>query len=594
MKQFFKFMFASMLGFLLSSIIMIVLFFIIMFAIAASIGKPEITGIKENSVLQIKLSEEITDRAPLNPLKGFNFSNFSPKQSLGLNNIIECLKNAKTDNNIKGIYLDLSYIKTGIATIEDIRNALLDFKKSGKFIVCYSESMTQGAYYIASVADKIYLYPEGVVEFKGLNANIIFLKGALEKLGVEPQIVRHGKFKSAVESLMLDKMSNENRLQTSTYLNSIFNHILKGISESRKIGLNELKDIVDNLKVQNAKDAVKYKLIDKLMYRDEFLTEINKKLGNKPNDKIEFVTLNKYIKSDGQKTTPKEEPQPKDKIAIIYAQGDIIPGEGNEDNIGSDRLSKVIRDARLNNKIKSIVFRVNSPGGSALASDIIWREVLLASKVKPVVVSMGDYAASGGYYISCAATKIVAEPNTITGSIGVFGVLLNSKKLLNEKLGITVDNVKTNKFADIAAFYRPMNNEERIIVQREVENIYDSFITKVSDGRHINKARVDSIGQGRVWSGVDALHIGLVDKIGGLNDAVKLAAELAKLKKYKIVELPKQEEPFSLLMKYLSGEAETYLIKYELGDNYRFYNDVKSVLHMSGAQARLPYYITIE
>jgi protease IV len=589
MKQFFKFMFASMLGTLLSIFLGIIIVFLIILGMVSSLGSSKEVFVSNNSVLMLKLDEPISERSSGNPFENFDYTSFSPEPNLGLNDILASIKKAKTDNRIKGIYLELSSIPAGIGTLEEIRNAIIDFKTSKKFVLAFSESFSQTAYYLASAANELYLYPTGILDFRGLKAEMLFFKGTFDKLEIEPQIIRHGKFKSAVEPLIMDKMSPENRAQFTSFLNSIWNHLIKNISNSRGISESELLTIANNNLIEHSKDAVKYKMIDGLAYKDEILSNIRKKIGLKDDKKISFVTLNKYSKTND----PHQNGFTKEKIAVIYAAGDIESGKGTDNTIGSDNISAAIRKARLDSNIKAIVLRVNSPGGSALASDVIWREVSLAKKVKPVIASMGDYAASGGYYISCAANKIVSEPTTITGSIGVFGVLLNYKKLLNNKLGITTDTVKTGKYADLGTWTRPLTASERMIVQRSVENIYDDFITKVAENRNMSKAQVDSIGQGRVWSAIEAKNIGLVDELGGIDKAIKMAADMAGIKNYRIVSLPEQKEAWVELIEKLSGDAEQVFFKKELREGYKYYSEFSSLLKMKGIQARLPYSLEI-
>ena len=583
-------MFASMTG---SFILIVILFFIFMGMVlsVASLSKKEVVIVPANSVLQLKLNEEITDRSSSNPFNNFDFSSFNTTKSPGLNEILQNIKKAKTDDNIKGIFLDLGTIPSGIATIEEIRNALLDFKSSKKFIVSYSEEYTQKAYYIASVSDKVYLYPEGALDFKGLNGEVMFFKGLLDKLDVDVQILRHGKFKSAVEPFVLDKMSEPNKEQTLKYISGIWNHMLEGISESRKMSVFQLNGIADSFKIQKAQDAVTYKLVDKLLYKDELLAELRNLLGIGKKEKINSISLQKYT-SVPDKT--KKIHKTKDKIAVIYALGEIVSGKGDDETIGSDRISEAIRKARLDSAVKAIVLRVNSPGGSALASDVIWREVDLSKKTKPVVVSMGDVAASGGYYIACAATRIVADPTTLTGSIGVFGLIPNLKGLYNNKLGVSFDNVKTNNYADIGSTYRPLTKSEENIYQTSVENIYETFITHVAEGRGMTKEKVDSIGQGRVWNGVDAIKIGLIDEFGGLEKSIEIAAKLAKIEEYKIQSLPAQKDPFTQIMEELSGEStDQTILKNKLGELFEFYNYIQYVKNTKGVQARIPYTIKI-
>jgi len=595
MKQFFKFMFASMLGVILASVVCTFLFIGIIAAIVSSAEGKKETKVEPNSVLHIDFESPIADRSSKNPFENFNFGTMSGKKGIGLNDILENIEKAKTDDNIKGIYIDLDQVPAGIATIEEIRNKLIEFKAAdtSKFIVAYSEIYTQGAYYLASVADEIWLNPEGIIEFKGLSAQLMFFKGMLEKLEIEPQIIRHGKFKSAIEPFILDKMSEANREQTMKYIGSIWNRIVEGIAESRHLTTERLNLIADSALVQNAKDAVEQKLADKLYYKDQVLDDLKDRLGLEDAKKIKLVSMVKY--TDAPKPKKKDDKGlAKDKIAIIYASGSIEGGEGDDQTIGSDRISKAIRKARLDDKVKAIVLRVNSPGGSALASDVIWREVVLAKAVKPVVASMGDVAASGGYYISCAADTIVASPNTITGSIGVFGLMFNMKNMFNNKFGITIDTVKTNHYADIGTPFRALTQAERDIIQNSVNDIYDAFIGKVAEGRGLTKAQVDSIGQGRVWSGADAINIGLVDVIGGMEKSIEIAAKMAKLDNYRVAEYPEQKEPFKAFMEELQGGGEDALIKRQLGENYRYFKSLDNLRKMEGIQARLPYDIYIE
>jgi len=416
MKEFFKFTLATVVGIIISSIFLFIFSAIIIGGIISSVGKEKMVELEENTILKISLSEEISERGSDNPMENINFQTLAVSNKLGLKDILDNIRKAKTDPNIKGIYLELTNIPCGISTLSEIREALLDFKKSKKFMICYSDSYTQKTYFLATVADKIYLNPEGEVSFLGLNAQVMFYKKMLEKIGVQPEVIRHGKFKSAIEPFILEKMSKENRDQMSTFVNAIWNEILKGISDQRKISIEELNKIADNADMTLADDAVKNKFVDSLKYKDQILAELKKLSGIGKKDDLKFIELSKYKKV----ASKSDEGVIKDKIAIIYANGEIGMGEGDEKSIGSDGLSAAIRKARGDSAVKVIVLRVNSPGGSALASEIIWREVILAKKDKPVIVSMGDLAASGGYYIACAANKIVANPTTLTGSIGVF------------------------------------------------------------------------------------------------------------------------------------------------------------------------------
>jgi protease IV len=579
MKQFFKFMFASMLGTFLTLTLLLIISMGIIIGIAAS-ASDETVEISKNTVLLVKLDKTIVDRAPKSP---FNFNFSGTEKMMGLDVILENLKKAKKDDNIAGILLNLEEIPAGIATIDEVREGLLDFKKSGKFIWAYSEAYSQASYYLATTADKIYLQPNGGMLFKGLSAQPFFVKGLLEKLDIKVQVVRHGKFKAATEPLFLDKMSKENREQLTAIITDIWERMLNEISEARKISKIELTNLADSLKVQTADDALKYKLVDQLVYKDELISELKKKLALEEKKKVNYVTLDEYT-SVAESNKPEYS---KDKIAIIYASGSIAGGNGDDQSIGSERISKAIRKAREDDKVKAIVFRINSGGGSALASDVIWREVDLAREVKPVVASFGDVAASGGYYIACAATKIVADPTTITGSIGVFGVIPNMQGLFNKKLGITFDEANTNKNSDYIPVMKPLSPYQTMLIQRDVDHIYDVFIGKVAAGRKLTKAAVDSIGQGRVWSAKAAKSIGLIDEFGGLTHAVTVAADLAKLKHYSITTLPAQKELLEQILEEITGKDPSSKIKAVLGDDYKFYEMVKEIRSMQGVQARM-------
>ncbi|MBU0486457.1 MAG: signal peptide peptidase SppA [Bacteroidetes bacterium] len=593
MKQFFKFMFASMVGSIITAILAIILFFAMLAGSIASLETEKVTTVKENSVLYLDLSKEILDKAPAGPFSGFDPISMKPEKKLGLNKILKNIEKASRDENIKGIYIEASSLATGMATIEEIRNALIKFKESGKFILSYGSNYTQGTYYLATAGDDIILNTEGGVDFKGFVANLMFFKNALEKLEVQPQIIRCGKYKSAIEPFILEKMSDANREQTSKYVFSLWDHVCKGISDARKIPVSELNMLADSMTIRNAKAALKYKLVDKLMYTDEVLVYLREKIGITENDKINKVDIAAYdkavVKEEDKEST-------KNRIAVVYAQGQIIDGEGDDENIGGDGLSKILREIRLDTNIKAVVLRVNSPGGSALASEIIWREVALIKEKKPVVVSMGDVAASGGYYIACAASKIYALPNTITGSIGVFGMIPNAQGLFTNKLGITFDQVKTNAHADIMSLYRPLEQSETDIIQNSVNDIYSLFKQRVADGRKMTVEMVDSLGQGRVWSGADALEIGLIDGFGGLNDAIAEAVKLAGIENYRVKEYPIEKEPFEEIMKMLSGgdmDGDDFIARIA-GNEFKFFKTLNYLRKAKGVQAMMPYYIEVE
>ncbi|WP_428330701.1 signal peptide peptidase SppA [Mucilaginibacter sp.] len=592
MKQFFKFVLATMVGFILTSVIIFVVIFVVIAGLVAS-GNDKSVEVESNSVLQIAFNYSVTERTPNNPLSGLSFLGIESEKSVGLNDILANIKKAKTDSNIKGIFLDESDVTPAEATSEEIRNALIDFKKSGKFIVAYSEIYTQGSYYLASVADKVYINPKGIFDFKGFSQQVTFLKGALDKLGIEAQIIKVGTYKSAVEPYFLTQMSDANRLQVTSYLGSLYDHFLTGISQSRKINKDSLFSIANEMKIRLPEDALKYKLVDGLKYKDEILNDLKQRTGVDEKSDLKSVELSDYGKTDADNADDKKE-ESKNRIAIVYASGDIVGGEGEDNSIGSERISKALRQVRLDNKVKAVVLRVNSPGGSSLASDVIWREVMLTKKVKPIIVSMGDYAASGGYYISCAADSIIAEPNTITGSIGIFAVLPNMQKFFNDKLGITFDGVKTGKYADLGEVSRPLSPEEKAILQNQVNQGYDSFTKAVADGRHKTQAYINSIGQGRVWTGSQALKIGLVDRLGNINDAVSSAAKMAKLKNYNLVSYPEQKSFLNKFGLGMNAEIKSYVMKSELGENFKYYQQLKGVTQMMRTpQARLPYEIVI-
>lgn len=576
----------KLVGSVLTTIIsFFIIFFIALAIIVSSSSDAEENTIKNNSVLKINFKGQIIDRGN-DEIDIENIINQS-EAKVGLNNILSSIEKAKKDDRIKGIYLNVENISASIATLEEIRNKLKEFKDStDKFILSYSEVYGQSAYYISSVADEIYLHPEGVLELKGLAYQGMFFKNTLEKLEVEAQIIRHGKFKSAVEPFMLEKMSKSNRMQVSRFLTSLWEDLTKGMSEGRSLSQKEINSMAQNLLIQEADQALQYKLIDKLAFKDELVDSLKSKLNLTKDQKINFVSLNKYkdvsVKDKNTKYS-------KNKIAVIYATGEINGGEGSPESIGSEGLSKTIREAREDKNVKAIVLRVNSPGGSALASETILREMALAKEAKPVIVSMGDVAASGGYYIACQADTIVASPTTITGSIGVFGVLMNAKEMMNNKLGITIDTVKTNKHADIGTIFRPLTRVERQIIQNSVENVYDTFISRVSLGRNLSKEYVDSIGQGRVWTGRDALELGLVDVLGGLETAIEISSNMADLQDYRIVNLPKQKDPIEVLLQDLMGEeVRSSIVKKELGDFYDTYMELKNINSMDQIQMRMP------
>jgi len=591
MKQFFKFMFASFLGTLLT-LFVIGLIFMGMIAGIVSLAENKEVKVESNSVLYINWKAPIKDRGSDNPFEGFDFNTMESKKPVGLNTILKNLEKAADDPNIDGIFLDMETVPAGMATLEEIRNKLLEFKESGKFIISYANGYDQKAYYLASLADEIYLNPEGMILFKGLHAQLMFFKGLLSKLEIDMQIIRgpDNKFKSAVEPLLLDKMSEANREQIEKLLNSAWGQMLIAFNESRDISIEELNNIADQLELTSADKALEYNFVDGLMYRDELIDLLKEKTGREEDEKVRTVAFGKYTNTKCRK----ERKITKDKIAIIYAEGSIVQGKGGQDEIGSASLAKTIRKVRQNEDVKAIVFRVNSPGGDALASEVIRREVELAGADIPFVVSMGNLAASGGYWISTNADYIFAQPTTITGSIGVFGIIPNFKKLFNNKLGITFDEVMTNENADFIDVMKPMSDFQKEKLNGEIEEIYNDFTNLVATTRNLDVNYVNEIGRGRVWLGVDALDLGLVDQLGGLEDAVAYAAEQAGLgDEYRLSEYPKQKDFFEQLMEEIMGNAKARAIESELGAFTIYYNQYQNIRSMEGIQARLPFVYTI-
>ena len=591
MKNFWKYTLATVVGSIITFLVVFGILFGVFSAVIAGFGESEVI-VNDNSVVTINLSNDIPDKTSDNPFDNIDFANFETTTVLGLNDILKTIEKAKNDERVKGIYLNLSSVPAGMATIEEIRNKLLEFKESGKFIISYSSMYSQKAYYIASISDEIYMNPQGAIEWKGLATQVMFFKGALEKLGIEAQIFRHGQFKAAVEPFMKEEMSEANKLQSLTLIQSIWDDMCVNISDSRNINTENLNMYADSLFVYDAETALKYGFIDGIKYYDEVLLELESKSKVPEDENDDFlIAISKYSKA---KIKDAKKNGSENKIAVIFAEGDIVDGKKSDGSIGGDWMAELIRNAREDDNIKAVVLRVNSPGGSGLASEIIWREVKLTQEVKPVVVSMGNLAASGGYYISCPAEYIFAQPNTITGSIGVFGMIPNLQKLMNEKLGITIDGVSTNHSSDFGSIMRPFTPEEGQFIQRQIEDFYDVFLTRVANGRNMEKADVDSIGQGRVWSGLNAIEIGLVDEIGGLDDAVKKAVSLANLDdNYRIWEYPEKEDFVEKLMSDMSMSVSEDLLKETLGENYKFYQLLEDVKKLHGVQARMDYAIEI-
>lgn len=584
MLKFLKNIFSTVLGILLSFFVIIIIFIGVL-SVSSEYQKKE-KKIDKNTILKIDLSTPVVERASTNPLADLDLFNPEPKKQLELKVILDNIEKAKFDDNIIAIYINSPVVSAGLSQTEEIRNKLLEFKKTGKPIVAYSEVYSIKNYFLSSVADKIYMNPVGGIDHKGLSATIMFFKGLLEKLNIDLQIFRLGKFKSAIEPFTLDKMSNENREQIKLMLNSINNNIMDSISSQRQIPFEMVKKHANQLSLNSAEICLETGYVDHLIYEDQVKDSL---IAISTNKKLKTISLKGYssVKS-------KEKDISRNKIAIIYATGEINSGKGDVASIGSKTTSAAIKKAREDKKVKAIILRVNSPGGSALASDVIWRETKLAQKEKPLVVSMGDYAASGGYYIACAADKIIANPTTLTGSIGVFGMIPNMQNFYKSNFGITVDTVKTNNYADMGTS-RKLTTYEKNKVQESVKNIYTTFISRVSDGRDLTTEDVDAIGQGRVWSGYDAKDIGLVDLYGGLETAIMIAAELAGVDDYRVISLPKIEDPFTKIMNDLTeSRLVTFFEKeFDLIDTKKL-KKVKDLITSDKIQTRIPYLIELE
>lgn len=577
MRSFFKMFFASLLS-------LIIFFLICLFVGIAFVGalaskdKPQIPS---KSVLVINLSEGFHEQKQNDPLAVVSGESDVP----GLFDVVRLINYAKADNDISGIFIKADENANSFASSNELRNALLDFKASKKFIIAHGDMMTQGSYFVANVADKIYVNPSGSFDWRGFAVSLVFVKGLLDKLDIQPQIFYAGKYKSATEIFRTDQMTPENEVQTTEWLGDIYNYFLVQTSKARGIDTATLHQLANNVSVQTPQHAVDNKLIDAVKYDDEIKSELKQRLGIDRTGKLNFVSINTYNEAVNLKKYSE------DRVAVIYAEGDIVDGQGSNENIGGERFRSIIRKARMDKTVKAIVLRVNSGGGSALASEIIWRELQMAKEdKKPVIVSFGDVAASGGYYIACGADSIFSNPNTITGSIGVFGVIPNMGGFFKNKLGITFDGVKTAPYADGPNVYRPMNDAEKQMVQGSVDRIYLQFKQRVADGRKKDINYIDSIAQGRVWSGEDALRLGLVDRIGSLQDAINCAARMAKLNKYGLREYPESKSWLDNLLNKQKSEPAA-MMREQLGEEqYKIYAEMLRIKEMTNStQARLPY-----
>ncbi|HBH21815.1 MAG TPA: signal peptide peptidase SppA [Cytophagales bacterium] len=577
MKNFLTSTLATIVGLVLFSILSFFLIIGIFSMIAASEDKVEV---KENSVLSIDFSRPIFERENEDPLA--EITALAGEKGIGLIEIRKALNHAKNNEKIKGVYLKLPVVLAGYASSEEIRNAIMDFKTSGKFVIAYSEYYSEGAYYLATAADKIFLNPSyGMVELNGLSYNSVYLKKTFEKLEVEPIVFRVGTYKSAVEPFLREDMSEAAREQAEAYMNNINNFMIKNMAEARGLSVERVAEISDKMLARNAEDAKRLQLVDELYYKDEVNDYLRSELGIEDDDDIEFISHSKYIKSIEKSDISRN------KIAVIVATGEIVNGDGETNQIGGHKFAKEIRKARQSDRVKAIVLRINSPGGSALASDLMWREVIQAAEEKPIIASMSDVSASGGYYMAMGCDTIVAQPTTITGSIGIFGLMFNIEKMMENKLGVTFDNVKTGEFSDLGNVTRPMTDAEKQIIQNMIEEGYETFTSKAAEGRNMPLDELKEVASGRVWSGIEAKEIGLIDVFGGLQDAIQLAADAAGVgDDYRVAYCPYQKTFIEELMSSMGDEIEAKMMKAQLGEFYPLYQKYQEIQNYSGIQAR--------
>ncbi len=584
--NFWKAFFASCLG----SLVALILLCVITVSIFSITGDDKVE-VKENSILRLDLDAPVNEIEKELPIT-FSLLGESAPRPIGLAQFRQTIQHAKDDDNIKGIYVNVSYPQTGYTTIEEIRQALLDFRTSGKWVIVYSELLSESAYYLASAADKIYLNPEGEVEFNGLTAEVSFFKRLFDKLEIKPEVFRVGEFKSAVEPFLLEKMSPENRLQLNEMINSIYDHVLDQISDARKIQRDTLEQIADKMLVRNAKQAVSHRLVDSLLYIDQVEALLKKRAGIEDDNKIEFIKYPKYKRSFSAYKSSKNE------VAVVVAEGTILPGksESGDNIIGSESFIKEMKSVREDEEVKAVVVRINSPGGSFQASDAMWREIRLTAQSKPVIASMSDYAASGGYYLAMACDTIVAQPHTITGSIGIFSVLFDASGLLNNKIGITFDQIKTGEVGDLITVTRPLTAQERDIWQTRTEEVYETFTGKAAEGRNIPVDSIKKVASGRVWTGSQAVQRKLVDVVGSFEDALAIAVKSAGLTDdYKVRYYPQYTPSFvEQIITQMDDQEENGALRQELGEYYHLYEYWKVVRSYQGTQARMPYELKIQ
>ena len=578
----------NLLASFLALVIFSVIVFLLFLGMIAVLTQEEPVQVADNSVLHLELDKPISEVEFENPLEELPVFSGAPA-TIGLVQIKEAIRKAKTDDNIKGIYLEAPFVMAGMAITEEVRDALEDFRSSGKFVVAYAEFYSEGGYYLASAADHVYMHPEGFLEFNGLNTNVTFFKGLFDKLEIEPQVFRVGEFKSAVEPFVRKDMSEENRLQLSSLINSAYKNVIDNIAESRNVESARLMEISDNMLARKPQQGVEFELLDSLVYMDQVLAVMKEKAGIPQDEDLELIKLEQYKKTVSKYNKSKNE------VAVIVASGEIVPDKGDVNSIGSEKFSEEIRKAREDDDIKAIVIRINSPGGSFVASDVMWREIKLAGESKPVIASMSDVAASGGYYMAMACDTIVAQPNTITGSIGIFGIIFNLQGFLNHKLGITHDEVQTGKYSGLYTMVRPLTEQEKQIIQNDVEDGYETFIAKAAEGRDMTVEEIKEVASGRVWTGDQAKENGLVDILGDLDDAIKIAADKANLgDDYKVKYYPKQRTIFEEIMRDLEGDAQSKVIKQELGEFYPYLEAIKNVQKQQGIQTKMLYEFNLD
>ncbi len=574
--NFLKTFLASCLG----TLVALALLVFLTIAFIAGLSDEKAVQVADNSVLHLRLDAPIAELELDDPVA--EVFPGAAEQSLGLLRIKQVIRHAKTDPKIEGIYLNANMVMTGIASLRELRESILEFRESGKWVVAYADFFTEGTYYLATAADKIYLYPEGQVEFNGLATEVMFFKKLFDKLEVNPQVFRVGDFKSAVEPFMRDNLSEENKLQLNSILNSLYGRMLGEVSEARNIPLDQLKSVADKMLVQDARSAAKYNLVDSLLYDDQVKDELRGRLNLGDNERISFVRYGQY-----KKTVPTYNSS-KNEIAVIVADGEIVPGRSDNNLVGSATVVELVRKARTNDRVKAIVLRVNSPGGVFQAADQMWRELVLASEQKPVICSMSDYAASGGYYLAMACDTIVAQPTTITGSIGVFSVLFDLSAFLDHKIGITSEEVKTGEYGDLVTVTRRLTDAEKAIWQRQTDAIYDTFTRKAAESRGMSQDALKKIASGRVWTGAQAKENGLADILGGFDDAIDVAARKANVgDDYRLRFYPQPKPLLDRLMGNVEEEFSQAMIRRELGEQYAWYTQWEQLKRLQGVQARM-------